>query len=107
MLTVTAGRWLLIAFVLAGLALAVPTVTAHGGDTIGDDTPPYNGTADEWTAWMNAHASEHMGPGAVDSMEAHMGVSIDEMGERMARGGPMTPTGAMTGNDTVSPGGHC
>ncbi|AUV84506.1 hypothetical protein C2R22_23470 (plasmid) [Salinigranum rubrum] len=78
------GRWLLVALAIIGLAVAVPAVSAHGTDTAADDTPPYNGTADDWAAWMEAQMTEHMGPGSVEWMESHMGVTVDEMAQDMA-----------------------
>jgi hypothetical protein len=58
------GGWLLVALAIVGLAVAVPAVSAHGTDTAADDAPPYNGTADDWAAWMEAHVTDHMGPGS-------------------------------------------
>jgi hypothetical protein len=33
---------------------------------------------------MEAQMTEHMGPGAVEWMESHMGVTVDEMAQDMA-----------------------
>ena len=85
MTTFTLGRWLLVALALIGLALAVPAVSAHGNDTIADDHPE-DGTAEDWAAWMEGHMTDHMGPGSVEWMEDHMGVTVDEMAEDMADG---------------------
>ncbi|WP_423999154.1 hypothetical protein ACOZ4I_10220 [Haloarcula salina] len=78
------GRWLLVVLAIVGLALAAPLVSAHGTDTTVDDAPPYDGTADDWAAWMEGHMTEHMGPGSVEWMESHMGVTVDEMAQDMA-----------------------
>ena len=78
------GRWLLVAFALVGLAVAAPVVSAHGNDTTADDAPSSDGTADDWATWMEAQMTEHMGPGAVEWMESHTGVTVDEMAQNMA-----------------------
>lgn len=84
----TLGRWLLVAVAVLGLALAVPVVSAHGDDaatgTTTTDFPANNATAAQWTAWMDDHMTDHMGPGSVEWMESHMGVSIEQMGQYMA-----------------------
>jgi hypothetical protein len=54
--------------------------SAHGNDTTADDAPPYEG-ADDWATWMEDHMTDHMGPDAVEWMEANMGVTIDEMAQ--------------------------
>jgi hypothetical protein len=78
------GGWLLVALAIVGLAFAAPVVSAHGTDTTADDTPTDNATADDWAAWMEAQMTEHMGPGSVEWMESHMGVTVDEMAQDMA-----------------------
>ena len=78
------GRWLLVALAIIGLAFAAPVVSAHGNETTANDAPPYDGTAADWAAWMEGHMTEHMGPGAVEWMESHMGVTVDEMAQDMA-----------------------
>ncbi|WP_335999353.1 hypothetical protein [Halorientalis halophila] len=78
------GRWLLVALAIVALAFAVPVASAHGTDTTADDAHPSDGTADEWAAWMEAQMTEHMGPGSVEWMESHMGVTVDEMAQDMA-----------------------
>ena len=80
----TLGRWLLVALAIVGLAFAAPVVSAHGDETAADDAPTDNTTADEWATWMEAQMTEHMGPGAVEWMESHMGVTVDEMAQDMA-----------------------
>jgi hypothetical protein len=80
----TIGRWLLVALAIVGLAFAAPVVSAHGTDTTADDVPPYNGTTADRATWMEAHMTEHMGPGSVEWMESHMGVTVDEMAQDMA-----------------------
>ena len=80
----TIGRWLLVALAIIGLAFAAPVVSAHGNETTANDAPPYDGTAADWAAWMEGHMTEHMGPGAVEWMESHMGVTVDEMAQDMA-----------------------
>ena len=77
------GRWLLVALAIVGLAFAASVVSAHGDDPTGEDTPPYDRTAAEWAAWMEVHMTEHMGPGAVEWMESHMGVTVEEMAQDM------------------------
>jgi hypothetical protein len=78
------GRWLLVVLAIVGLAFTAPLVSAHGTDTAADDAPPYDGTADDRAAWMEAHMTEHMGPGSVEWMESHIGVTVDEMAQDMA-----------------------
>lgn len=78
------GRWLLVTLAIVGLALVAPVVSAHGNDTIADDAPVNNGTATEWGAWMDSHMTDHMGPGTIEQMESHMGMTIDEMAQVMA-----------------------
>ncbi|MBX0298145.1 hypothetical protein EGH21_18365 [Halomicroarcula sp. F13] len=80
----TIGRWLLVALAIVGLAFAAPVVSAHDNDTTADDAPTDNATADDWAAWMEGHMTEHMGPGATEWMESHMGVTVDEMAQDMA-----------------------
>jgi hypothetical protein len=80
----TIGRWLLVALAIVGLAFAAPVVSAHGNDTTADDALTNNATADDWAAWMEAQMTEHMGPGSVEWMESHMGVTVDEMAQDMA-----------------------
>ncbi|WP_436926693.1 hypothetical protein [Halosimplex amylolyticum] len=84
MTTFKLGRWLLVALAIVGLAFATPVVSAHGNDTTADDAPANNATADDWATWMEAQMTEHMGPGAVEWMESHMGVTVDEMAQDMA-----------------------
>ena len=78
------GRWLLVALAIVGLAFAAPVVSAHGNETTADDAPRDDTTADEWATWMEAQMTEHMGPGSVEWMESHMGVTLDEMVQTMA-----------------------
>jgi len=78
------GGWLLVALAIIGLAFAAPVVSAHGTDTTADDAPTDNATADDWAVWMEAQMTEHMGPGSVEWMESHMGVTVDEMAQDMA-----------------------
>jgi len=92
------GRWLLVALAMLGLALAAPVVSAHGNDTTADDAPPYDETADDWAAWMAEHMTDHMGSGAVEWMESHVGVTADETGQNVADG---DDDGRMYGQ------GHC
>ncbi|MCT9098226.1 hypothetical protein [Haloarchaeobius sp. HME9146] len=80
------GRWLVVSFALVALVFGVSVVGAHGDDPAAEDAPPYDGTAAEWATWMEAHMTEHMGEGAVEWMESHMGGSMDEMGRGMAGG---------------------
>ncbi|EMA58416.1 hypothetical protein [Halorubrum lipolyticum] len=92
MTTLTLGRWLLVAFAIVGLALAVPMVSAHGNATaddapIADDVPPSDATADDWAVWMEAQMTEHMGPDGVEWMESHAGATVDEMARDMADDG--------------------
>lgn len=90
MTNLNVARWLLVVLAIAGLAVATPVVSAHATESptneTADNAPPYNGSAVEWTAWMEAHMTEHMGPGAVEQMESHMGMTVDEMGQQMAAG---------------------
>ncbi|KTG30460.1 hypothetical protein [Haloferax profundi] len=87
MTQITTGRLVLVVLAVVGLAFSASVVSAHGTDSVTDETPPYGGTADEWTAWMETHMTQHMGPGAVEWMESHMGVTVEEMGQFMAEDG--------------------
>ncbi|WP_435344908.1 hypothetical protein [Haloarchaeobius sp. HRN-SO-5] len=80
------GRWLLVALAVLGLAFAAPVVSAHGDESTADDAPPYDGTVADWADWMDGHVTDHVGPGAIEWMESHMGASIDEMGRDVADG---------------------
>ena len=82
MTNVELGGWLLVALAIVGLALVPGMVSAHGTDTTADDAPPYN-AADDWAAWMTGHTTDHMGPGSVEWMESHTGVTVDEMAQDM------------------------
>lgn len=84
MTTFTLGRWLLVALTVIGLAFVVPVVSAHGNEPTADDAPLDDGTADDWGAWMEAHMTDYMGSGAVEWMESHMGVTVDQMAQDMA-----------------------
>ena len=83
------GRWLLVALAIVGLAFAAPLVSAHGdepnqGNETAAEGTPADGNAADWATWMEGHMTDHMGPDAVDEMEAHMGVTVDEMAQDMA-----------------------
>ncbi|WP_436927635.1 hypothetical protein [Halosimplex amylolyticum] len=86
MTNINVGRWLLVALAIVGLTLVAPVVRAHGTETTAADAPKDNGTAAEWAVWMEGHMTDHMGPGAVEWMEWHMDVTIDEMAQNMADG---------------------
>lgn len=78
------GRWLLVALAIAGLAFAAPVVSAHGDEPVREnetaaDGTPIDGEMAERAAWMERHMTGQMGPNAVDEMEAHMGVTVEEM----------------------------
>ena len=77
------GRWLLVALAIVGLAFAPGLVSAHGTETTADDAPPYD-AADDWATWMESHMTDYMGPGAVEWMASHAGVTVDEMAREMA-----------------------
>jgi len=90
----TVGRWLLVTLAILGLALAVPVVSAHGGDPVGvnetvDAEQPVVDRTDQ-VAWMDAHMGTaipdargwHMRP-PVDDMATHMGLTAEEMGWHM------------------------
>ncbi|SMO53091.1 hypothetical protein [Halorubrum cibi] len=82
------GRWLLVALAIVGLAFAAPVVSAHGDDPAqGNETAaegmPVDGDTTDWAAWMDGHMTDHMGPDAVDEMESHMGVTVDETAQDM------------------------
>jgi len=77
-------RWLLVALAIVGLSLGVPVVSAHGDQTAAGDTPMVDGAATDWATWMETQMTDHMGPESVDWMEAHMGVTVDEMTRDMA-----------------------
>lgn len=83
-MTDTLGRWLVVVIAVLGLASSATVVSAHGTDGTTDDQPA--STAHEWVAWMDAHVTDHMGPGAIEWMESHMGVSVDGMASSMANG---------------------
>ena len=83
------GRWLLAALALVGLGFAAPVVSAHGDEPAqGNETTaewmPATGEPADRAAWMTGHMTDHMGPDAVDEMESHMGVTVDEMASNMA-----------------------
>ena len=83
---------LTITAVLAVLLLAVGGVAAHGTNSSpGHDDAPQNGTAAEWATWMEQHMTEQMGADAAAQMQDRMGMSYEEMGERMSahQGGSM------------------
>lgn len=86
MTNLTTGRWLLVALAIVGLAFTVPAISAHGNETTTDAAPPYDGTVADWAAWMEAHMTEHMGSSAVEWMESHMGVTVEQMAQDMANG---------------------
>jgi hypothetical protein len=86
MTTFKLGRWLLVTLAIIGLALVAPAVSAHDDRPTADDAPPYDGPVAEWAEWMEAHMTDHMGPGAVEWMEDHMGVTVGEMAPGMADG---------------------
>jgi hypothetical protein len=90
----TVGRWLLVTLAILGLAVAVPVVSAHGGDPVGvnetvDAEQPVVDQADR-VAWMDTHIGTdtfdargwHMGP-PVEDMATHMGLTVQEMGQYM------------------------
>jgi hypothetical protein len=83
------GRWLLVALALVGLAFAAPVVSAHGDEPTQENETavegaPADGDTADWAAWMDGHMTDHTGPDAVDEMEAHTGVTVDEMAQEMA-----------------------
>jgi len=103
------GRWLLVGLAIIAVVMAAPLASAHGPGptaTAANETPPYNGTTDDWAAWMEAHMAEHMGPGAVEWMEAHMGLTVEQMSEHMADDGDGHAGPWMDGNGTDGPGMH-
>lgn len=86
----TVGRWLLVTLAILGLALAVPAVSAHGGDPVAanetvDAEPPVDDRADG-LAWMDTHMRTagddawgwHMGP-PTEEMATQMGLTAEEM----------------------------
>jgi len=90
----TVGRWLLVTLAILGLALAVPVVSAHGGDPVGvnetvDADRPVVDQADR-VAWMDTYMGTdtidargwHMGS-PVGDMATHMGLTVDEMAQYM------------------------
>ncbi|MFD1641617.1 hypothetical protein [Halohasta litorea] len=90
----TVGRWLLVTLAILGVALAVPVVSAHGGDPVGinetvDADQPVVDRTDR-IAWMDTHMGTdtvdargwHMGP-PVEEMATHMGLTVDDMGQYM------------------------
>lgn len=92
-MTTTTSRWLLVVLAIVALAIAAPLVSAHGEDSTADDprpygpdAPPANATAEEWAVWMETRMTDHMGPDGVAWMEAHTGVTLEEMAEAMANG---------------------
>ena len=76
----TLGRWLLASIAVVGLALVAPAVGAHSIPTAAD-APPYDGGADEWADRMEGHMTEYSGPGSVEWMESHMGLTVEEMAQ--------------------------
>ena len=84
MTNVKLGRWLLVAIAIVGLAFAAPVVSAHGSDATAADAPADDASADERVTWMEAQMTEHVGPGSVEWMESHMGLTVDEMARDVA-----------------------
>lgn len=83
---------------VAALMLTAGAVAAQGNNTTdGHDDAPDNGTAAEWGAWMEQHMTEHMGDDDAERMQERMGMSYEEMGERMAshQNGSMMDGGMM------------
>ena len=73
----------LVAF--AVVLVGVGGVAAHGTDTgSGHDAEPENGSAADWTAWMEQQMTEQMGAERAAQMQERMGMSYEEMGEHMA-----------------------
>lgn len=75
----TIGRLLLVALAVVGPAFTVSLVSAHGNETTTDDAPPYDGTIADWAGGDGNAPTEHMGPGAVERMESHMGITVGQM----------------------------
>ena len=84
MTNVKLGGWLLVALAIVGLVLVPGLAGAHGNETTGDDAHPSDGTDDDWAAWMTGHMTDHMGPGSVEWMESHTGVTVDGMARDVA-----------------------
>ncbi|WP_336134706.1 hypothetical protein [Natronomonas amylolytica] len=82
------GGWLLVALAIVGLAFAAPVVSAHGDEpTQGNETVAGEMAESDtagWAAWMEGRMTDHMGPGAVEEMESHTGMTVDEMAQEMA-----------------------
>lgn len=91
MSTITTGRVLLVAALALGLIVTAPAVSAHGGEPTAQppttDHPGADADASTWARWMESRMESHMGPGSVEWMESHMGLSVDEMARDMATGG--------------------
>ncbi|WP_135666948.1 hypothetical protein [Halorhabdus rudnickae] len=107
MTNLKSGRWLLVVVAIIGIAVALPAVSAHGNETTADDAPTNNATAEEWATWMDGHMTEHMGSGAVEWMESHMGVTVNEMAQDMADGDYHDGTAAHDANGGMGGHGHC
>lgn len=114
MTTNTAGRWLLVALAVVGLALAATAVGAHGNDTTtatphdATDAAPYDGTAEEREHWMERRMTEHADAGSVDRTGSHVGVTTGETARGVADGDHDHATGHETDgvDDTRDDGVH-
>lgn len=105
MTTFDIGRWLFVTLAILALAIAAPSVAAHGNDSAPGGTSSDDGTAADWASWMEDHMTDHMGPGSVAWMESHMGTTVDEMAADMADADHRPGTHAGQSHGTTS-GGH-
>lgn len=78
--TDTPGRVLLVIVALLGVALLTSVASAHWPGAEPADAPPANASAEEWSAWMEAHLTDEQ----VAWMEAHSGLTVEEMAQHMA-----------------------
>ena len=78
-MTSTLGRWPVVVVVLLGSASVATVARAQKTHSPVDDRPSHPGAAEEWSAWREAQMTGHMGRGAVEWMESHSDVSLDEM----------------------------
>lgn len=75
---------IIIVALIGTVLIATGGVVAHeNGESTHSDAPE-NGTASEWSTWMEEQMTEHMGAEAAEDMEERMGMTHEEMGEHMA-----------------------
>lgn len=75
----TFGLVLLVAVAVLALLLVATLATSQTARPMADYAHPYGADTDKMAIWMDARMTDHLGPGYVAWMEAHMGATVDEM----------------------------